>query len=734
MIDNKIVDIDRLSKYHVNLNVVLDNKQDIIDNLDVICEGAGKGATSVQGIKVNGTTITRKDENGAIDIGYNEPYRAPFSIVVLQGAVENGLYYQFPKDEFVTAFTDERPLEIPISRGSSTGIPASYYGETTADGKQIIVDVIHGTKVYHLVLNVVVEQSFFVIGPDNTTCKDTSEVYITPYTLNEFAAANGRYLSVSKEFVEAAYNKKMILIPTGKTVANGYYVVATHVEASDPTLETCIYLAFNYNFVLYRINLSTITVAPAEAYCNVQMTEFVSKDMWNSVVYSDNTIITRPNTQVDVYSIDGASFTRNGAQTAMTPNTVYEFTDNGVKRTIAVYDDHKLVITSADDVAFEYPITYKSSERVLPSKLPSSLVTQPELREAIEEVTPDWDSEGGDGFIKNRTHFAGLKGVFNIGDRYSLLANTGTHSPESYRLRYKGELYKLPSVGETAFYPNEDNAAFHIELRESTSGSTTTYRISSTVINEDVAGTEVEVVADYMSKKIDDFYIPDTIARKGDLVTTLVYKATSKVENTSNPWSDSTFGAHIIKHNYDDTLKEGVIYFDGRITTIGYGAFENCSSLTSVAIPDSVTTIGRSAFSDCRSLTSITIPDSVTTIGHGAFRDCSSLTSVYCKATTPTAGNSYMFYGNAYGRKIYVPMESVEAYKTTQWWSDYADDIVGEGNILEALTSDEISEIYFNNFNINVYFGSGASGDGISAALTDESENIEEPIDESSIE
>lgn len=56
------------------------------------------------------------------------------------------------------------------------------------------------------------------------------------------------------------------------------------------------------------------------------------------------------------------------------------------------------------------------------------------------------------------------------------------------------------------------------------------------------------------------------------------------------------------------------------------------------------------------------------------------------------------------------------------------------GDILEALTSDEISEIYFNNFNITVYFGSGVSGDGISAALAEESENIEEPIDEPSIE
>ena len=113
------------------------------------------------------------------------------------------------------------------------------------------------------------------------------------------------------------------------------------------------------------------------------------------------------------------------------------------------------------------------------------------------------------------------------------------------------------------------------------------------------------------------------------------------------------------------------------VTTIGECAFEYCSSLTSVTIGDSVTTIGESAFKDCSSLTSVTIPDSVTTIGYYAFFSCSSLTSVYCKATTPPAGGSFMFYDNASGRKIYVPMESVNKYKSASGWSDYKSYIVG---------------------------------------------------------
>ena len=74
------------------------------------------------------------------------------------------------------------------------------------------------------------------------------------------------------------------------------------------------------------------------------------------------------------------------------------------------------------------------------------------------------------------------------------------------------------------------------------------------------------------------------------------------------------------------------------VTRIKSGAFQNCSSLTSVAIPASVTTIEEYAFCNCSSLTSVTIPNSVTNIGTQAFFGCNKLTSIEIPGSVTTIG------------------------------------------------------------------------------------------------
>ena len=103
---------------------------------------------------------------------------------------------------------------------------------------------------------------------------------------------------------------------------------------------------------------------------------------------------------------------------------------------------------------------------------------------------------------------------------------------------------------------------------------------------------------------------------------------------------------------------------------------EFCLVTPNYIIPDHATSISYSAFSWCDGLKSVTIPDSVTWIGGEAFYFCRSLTKVYCKAITPPRCAGYTFY-NATNRKIYVPRNSVDAYKSAYGWKEYADDIVG---------------------------------------------------------
>ena len=74
-----------------------------------------------------------------------------------------------------------------------------------------------------------------------------------------------------------------------------------------------------------------------------------------------------------------------------------------------------------------------------------------------------------------------------------------------------------------------------------------------------------------------------------------------------------------------------------RVTSIGSSAFNSCSNIESIVIPESVTSIGGSAFYNCSGLTSVIIPASVTSVGGSAFYGCHKAIC-YCEAVSQPSG------------------------------------------------------------------------------------------------
>jgi len=109
------------------------------------------------------------------------------------------------------------------------------------------------------------------------------------------------------------------------------------------------------------------------------------------------------------------------------------------------------------------------------------------------------------------------------------------------------------------------------------------------------------------------------------------------------------------------------------VTSIGDSSFSDFKNMSSVTISDSVTTIGEYAFNRCSGLTSINIPSGVTTIGEFAFEHCSGLTGITINATVPPTLEGYFMFESTNNYPIFVPAESVEAYKNASIWkTEYA--------------------------------------------------------------
>ena len=146
--------------------------------------------------------------------------------------------------------------------------------------------------------------------------------------------------------------------------------------------------------------------------------------------------------------------------------------------------------------------------------------------------------------------------------------------------------------------PDSVASIWHRAFYGCSSLTTVTIPNPNAVIDDDAFDESVEIIRSY-------YEAPLTYLVEGNSVTI-------------TDCETSASGALLIPSSYNGKP----------VTAIGDLAFDGCTNLTSVTIPESVTSIGMWAFTQLDSLTHLTIPDSVITIGHGAFESCDNLSSV----------------------------------------------------------------------------------------------------------
>ena len=272
----------------------------------------------------------------------------------------------------------------------------------------------------------------------------------------------------------------------------------------------------------------------------------------------------------------------------------------------------------------------------------------------------------------------------------------------SDQIGYNGTIFTVTSIGVNAFLYSP---------------------ITTLGIAESITSIKANAFYDSGITSID---IPNSVNYIGDA-------AFSHCRNLEVPlYNAKIFAALPISHSGDYTIPEGINTiaggaFDGctgltnviipnSVSSIGNGAFRECINLVSVKMSNSVATIGEFAFEDCFNLSSIEIPNTVQTIEKKAFCRCNSLSevtlpksitsigafafywgglksitisenvksigtmafgydtlsSITCLAIIPPTLERDVFEGvDCSGIPLYVPFESIEAYREAPQWSDF---------------------------------------------------------------
>lgn len=139
-------------------------------------------------------------------------------------------------------------------------------------------------------------------------------------------------------------------------------------------------------------------------------------------------------------------------------------------------------------------------------------------------------------------------------------------------------------------------------------------------------------------------------------------------------------GATVIGDNsFNECTALQTVDIPNSVLKIGGSAFNGCSNLASVKIGDGVQEISYYVFGGCTRLEKVVIGAGMNSIGMRTFIDCNQLSSV--TVMNPNVPSLVSDGFSSFGANLYVPSQSVDAYKTTDYWKEFSNVVAIEDQV-----------------------------------------------------
>lgn len=351
----------------------------------------------------------------------------------------------------------------------------------------------------------------------------------------------------------------------------------------------------------------------------------------------------------------------------------------------------QLTATVTPDNATDKSVTWTSSNTAVATVSSTGLVT------AVANGTATITATTADGSNKSATCAVtvSLQNRIEInGIYYDFDIETNTAEVTSGELKYTGEIV----IPQTVTYQGNTYAVTSIgdyTFRECTD-------LTSVIIGNNV--TSIGFAAFSGCSKLASIVIPNSVT---SIVDRAFYNCRSLTAITIPNSVTSIGGWAFFGTAWYDNQPDGMVY-TGKVAYLYKGTMP---SETHITLNEGTLGIAGYAFNNCSGLTQVTIPNSVICIGDGAFAYCSNLNSVTCYAEkVPSTGIICFTSVPQSSATLYVPSSSVNAYKSAFQWSSF-------GTILSIEDAEPYKPFsttmayYLYNEEADLYFCPGNSWD-----------------------